>query len=96
MRHILRPSAERFHVAVARRHCVCHENEIELCPLCGLGKFQEVGKILSRVDLRIRMQPCGDMLPHGGEMRPQGELSFRLGHTDILEQSSKLEAPFPS
>ena len=51
--HVLRPAAECLELAVARRHRVGDEHQIELAALSGLRDLGVVSEIRAGVDLRV-------------------------------------------
>ena len=61
--HVLRPAAERLEFAVARRHRVGDEHQVELAALGGLCDLGVMSEIRAGVDLRVRVQPGGHMVP---------------------------------
>ncbi len=92
MRHVLRPAAQRFQVAVARRHRVRHEHEIEAGALGGLRQIQEIGKVLSGVDLRLGVKPRGDVLPHRREVGAEMDLTCRAHPVSSAGRSAESAA----
>src|SRR5437899_10202216 len=59
-------------LAVARRHRVGDEHQIELAALSGLRDLGVVSEIRAGVDLRVRVQPGGHVVP--GRVKEPTEL----------------------
>jgi hypothetical protein len=58
-------------LAVARRHRVGDEHQIELAALGGLRDLSVMPEIGAGVDLRVRVQPGGDVVPGRVKERPE-------------------------
>src|SRR5438094_2301917 len=61
--HVLRPAAERLELAVARRHRVGDEHQVELAAFGGLRYLGVMSEIRAGVDLRVGGQPGGHVVP---------------------------------
>ncbi len=61
----MRPAAERLEFAVGRRDHVGDEHQIELAALGGLRDLGVVSEIRAGVDLCVRVQPGGQVVPVG-------------------------------
>ena len=70
--HVLRPAAERLELAVARRHCVGDEHQVELAALGGLRDLGVMSEVRTGVDLRVRVQPTGHVV--SGRVKERTEL----------------------
>ena len=82
---LLRPAVECLELAVARRHRVGDEHQIELAALSGLGDLGVVSEIRAGVDLRVRVQPGGHVVP--GRVKERTEL-HRLAAAPLIHPKS--------
>jgi hypothetical protein len=90
----LRPAAECCELAVARRHRVGDEHQVQLAAFGGLRDLGVMSEIGAGVDLRVRVQPGGNVVP--GRVKERTELRLDLS---IGEQSGPRigmeEGPLP-
>src|SRR5271169_1544175 len=69
--HVLRPAAQRGELAVAHRDRIRDEHQVELATLGGLRDLSVMPEICAGIDLRLRVQPGGDVVAGGMKERAE-------------------------
>jgi len=69
-------AAQKVDVVAARARAVREKDQIELRGLGGLRKLDVVPEIAPRVDPRIRMPPCGDVMSRRIEKSAEAQMTL--------------------